>query len=189
MVLAAALTFTSCVDWQKRQEQQETKPVEKRVEVTYSIDCTQDVIDALDLVITYKDKGGINSVDTLRDTHWTKTVVHDMVPAKAGLIWSVTPKPGSSINKDTIDLDAKYAMEYNGRMITRCAYLFYYPNFPVSRLETLCDLINLQRASSLSKDDLYECNIIMPYGENENRPIDAEDQELKIGYCNWEDDQ
>lgn len=181
LMLAAALTFASCVG------KQETQQIERRLEVNYTVKCSQDLIDALDLVVTYKDKGGINSTDTVRDTLWTKTVVHDVIPAKVGFDWSVTPKSAAKHGKDTLNLVADLSLSYNGASWRR-PYMFTYLDFPTSRLETLCDLINLQRENmhALDKNNQYfdPCYIIRPCRQNEIG-IDG----LMTEIAHWNDDK
>lgn len=176
-MLAATTIFTSCIDLPKQQANQE----EMQVEVKYAVKCTQDVLDAVDLVITYKDKGGVNATDTVRDTLWTKIVVHDTVPAKAALNWSLVPKPDCKLNKDTVDLDATYSMWYNGKVLGRGAYMLSYRDFPVSRLQTLCDFINLERANYVDHSEkgchYYPCYVIKP----------GLFQDLEADIADWDD--
>jgi hypothetical protein len=179
LMLMAATVFTSCIDLPKQQANQE----KMQVEVKYAVNCSQDVLDAVDLVVIYKDKGGANATDTVRDTLWTKIVVHDEVPAKAGMNWSITPKPDSKLKKDTLDLNATYSMWYNGRVLDRGAHILTYRDFPVSRLQALCDFINLQRANFVEVKHMGENSYYSPCYVIRSGLF----QDLESDIANWED--
>lgn len=159
-MLMTATVLTSCGNQQEnRQDEQEVKPEKMPVSVTYEIRCSQDVVDALDMVITYKDKGGINATDTLRDTIWTKTVVNEVIPVKIGLSWSLSPKSADKITKETFeDLAASYSIMRNGEVssnhtIARDNLFHYYPSykdFPASKLSNLCDYENYEHTLVLT---------------------------------------
>jgi hypothetical protein len=167
LMLMTATILTSCgklqESWQDEQENnQEVKPEKRQVSVTYEIKCSQDVVDALDMVITYKDKGGINATDTLRDTIWTKTVVNEVIPVKIGLSWSLSPKSADKITKETFeDLAASYSITRNGEVssnhtIARDNLFHYYPSykdFPASKLSNLCDYENYEHTLRLNNHD------------------------------------
>ena len=182
--IIAALALCSC---DSRQEQS----IERRTVVTYTVKFSQDAFDAIDMVLTYKDKGGINAVDTVRDTLWTKTVVLDVLPAKVGLNWSVSPKAASHIGKDSLDLCVTYAMDYDGRTICGGLPFISYHKFPTSRLATLCDYINLKRenlAQGRSKKYVYHpCFILSEWPKGEE-PINAEEGELRSDMAPWLDE-
>lgn len=165
LMLMTATILTSCgklqESWQDEQENnQEIKPEKRQVSVTYEIKCSQDVVDALDMVITYKDKGGINATDTLRDTIWTKSVVNEVIPVKIGLSWSLSPKSADKITKETFeDLAASYSITRNEKgfsdfpFIGRGNLFHYYPSykdFPASKLSNLCDYENYENTLKLT---------------------------------------
>lgn len=165
LMLMTATVLTSCGNLQEnRQDEQENnleiKPEKRQVSVTYEIKCSQDVVDALDMVITYKDKGGINATDTLRDTIWTKTVVNEVIPVKIGLSWSLSPKSADKITKGTFEnLAASYSITRNEKgfsdykFIARDNLLHYYPSykdFPASKLSNLCDYENYENTQALT---------------------------------------
>lgn len=174
-MLMTATVLTSCGNWQDEQESnQEIQPEKRQVSVTYEIKCSQDVVDALDMVITYKDKGGINATDTLRDTIWTKTVVNDVIPVKIGLSWSLSPKSADKITKETFeDLAASYSITRNKEgsseytFIVRDNLFHYYPSykdFPASKLSNLCDYENYEHTLVLSNHDYVNslCYMLKP---------------------------
>ena len=165
LMLMTATILTSCgklqESWQDEQENnQEIKPEKRQVSVTYEIKCSQDVVDALDMVITYKDKGGINATDTLRDTIWTKTVVNEMIPVKIGLSWSLSPKSADKITKETYEnLAANYSItkieegSSEQMFIARGNLFHYYPSykdFPANKLSNLCDYENYEHTLVLT---------------------------------------
>ena len=179
LMLMTATILTSCgklqESWQDEQENnQEIKPEKRQVSVTYEIKCSQDVVDALDMVITYKDKGGINATDTLRDTIWTKTVVNEVIPVKIGLSWSLSPKSADKITKETFeDLAASYSITRNKEgssdhmFIVRDNLFHYYPSykdFPASKLSNLCDYENYEHTLVLSNHDYVNslCYMLKP---------------------------
>lgn len=181
LMLMTATVLTSCgklqESWQDEQENnQEIKPEKRQVSVTYEIKCSQDVVDALDMVITYKDKGGINATDTLRDTIWTKTVVNEVIPVKIGLSWSLSPKSADKITKETFeDLAASYSITRNGEVssnhtIARDNLFHYYPSykdFPASKLSNLCDYENYEHTLVLSNHDYVNslCYMLKPIAD------------------------
>ena len=157
------VALSSCGD---KLGNKEMKQVERQSTVTYTINSSQDLIDAIDLVVTYKGKGGINVSDTISDTVWTKTVVNDMVPVKVGLSWSVLPKVDSKISKDSLDLRATYVIECNEVTDTMNEWLdfIWLKKFPASKLGALCDLENHKQDYARTKGGPYEtpCFIIAP---------------------------
>lgn len=180
---ALLLVVTSCFNpkgWQEQQEQQE----KKRVEVTYYVNCSQDMIDAIDLVVTYKGKDGVNLRDTVRDTLWKKTVVHDVIPAKVALNWSLTPKPADVIHKDTLELRAYYSMTYNDIVMNQQCPMLWYKDIPASRLQALCDLVNLERENLLSRPE--KKNHYWPGGVIKSGIY--QDLEVDEIYFSWDDE-
>ena len=160
-MLMTATILTSCGKLQESwQDEQEVNPEKRQVSVTYEIKCSQDVVDALDMVITYKDKGGINATDTLRDTIWTKTVVNEMIPVKIGLSWSLSPKSADKITKETYEnLAANYSItkieegSSEQMFIARGNLFHYYPSykdFPANKLSNLCDYENYEHTLVLT---------------------------------------
>lgn len=159
VMLTASLALTACRHRQE-QEQEPTQQVKRQVEVTYKVKCNQDVMDAVNVVVTYKDKGGINATDTVRDSVWTKTVVSDVVPFKVGMRWALSAKPVSQIAKDSLQLRIKYAIECQDCPIQPSEMVtFNYSNFPASKLAGLCDYETLQHDRYW--DGPYGCRMIV----------------------------
>ena len=73
-----------------------------------TIEASQDLIDACDIEITYKGKGGINTVDTITSTEWHKIIVNDSFPVKIGMVdLRYLVKPGFKPDKDFYDLECQ----------------------------------------------------------------------------------
>ena len=97
----AAITLTACG---QKQQQEETEK-EVALKVTYSIQCSEDLMDLCDLVVTYKGDDGVNTVDTITanpaDTtsviEWSKTVKTTMIPVKIGFDYTFVPKTDTLI--------------------------------------------------------------------------------------------
>lgn len=169
-MLMAAMTLTSCVGGegfkQLQKERQESEKEKCPVTVTYTINCTQDVVDAIDMVIKYKDKGGTNATDTIRDTVWTKTIVNDYIPVKIGLDWSLAPKPADKITKDTFDeLNITYSITLQSTEPCRPAADNYpiisYRDFPASKLADLCDFANYEQTVARNHHDWnFSCFLV-----------------------------
>lgn len=178
VILVTSLVLTSCGE-------QQTEQVKCPVEVTYTVKCKYDLMDAINLVVTYKDKGGINASDTVRDSIWTKTVVSDVIPFKVGLTWNVSPKPIHQIPKDTLNLYALYSIEckeFTNRpvmpMFRPEKPMFNYRDFPVSKLATLCDYINLKQNNYL-EESKYSTSLIIANPDS--------DHGLDIKWVRWDD--
>lgn len=106
MMLVAAMALTSC-----DQQQAETNE-EVPLKVTYSINCSRDLLDLCDMVVTYKGDDGVNVVDTIKaypadsaltQYNWSKTVSTHQIPVKIGLDYTFVPKT------DTLLTDLPYA--------------------------------------------------------------------------------
>ena len=62
IMLAATILLTSC----GQQQQAETEK-EVPLKVTYSIDCSRDLLDLCDVVVTYKGDDGVDVIDSFLD--------------------------------------------------------------------------------------------------------------------------
>lgn len=94
MTLVAAITLSSC---SKQQDKSET---EVPLKVTYTLDCSRDLLNLCDLVITYKGDDGANAIDTITATPgdttevqtWTTVVETHQIPVKIGFDYNLVPK-------------------------------------------------------------------------------------------------
>ena len=104
IMMLAAMALTSC--GQKQAEE------EIPFKVTYSIDCSRDLLSLCDLVVTYKDENGTNVIDTLSaspdDTTdvktWTREIGVNIIPAKIGVDYNLVPRA------DTLAIDRPKAL-------------------------------------------------------------------------------
>ena len=143
-----ATTYKDIKDYEHRKEP---------TTITYKVWCSQDFIDAIDMVVTYKGKGGINLTDTIRDTTWVKTIVNDSIPVKIGLDWTLVPRSDRKITKEYFDdLTAGYFIECKEAAFeVGNTIIGQNKNFPVSKLEAFCELHNFRH-----KDVSKACNIL-----------------------------
>ena len=109
MALAAAIMLTSC--GKKQAETEQDVPLK----VTYTIDCSRDLLSLCDLVVTYKGDDGVNVTDTITGTPgdttevqtWTKVVATHKVPVKIGYDYNLVPKGDTlTIDRPTASLHA-----------------------------------------------------------------------------------
>ena len=105
IMMLAAMVLTSCAQKQAKTEE------EFPLRVTYSIDCSDDLLNLCDLVVSYKGEDGANVIDTITATPdvstgrqlWTKVVATHKVPVKIGLDYTFVQKA------DTLIAENKYA--------------------------------------------------------------------------------
>ena len=105
-MMLAAMVLASC--GQKQAEITNEVPLK----VTYSIDCSRDLLALCDMVVTYKGDDGVNVVDTIKANPadsvltqtWSKTVSTHQIPVKIGLDYTFVSKT------DTVLTDRPYAM-------------------------------------------------------------------------------
>ena len=106
MMLVAAMVLTSCGN--KQTETEKDVPLK----ITYSIECSRDLLDFCDMVVTYKGDDGVDVVDTITanpgdSTYWktwNKEVQTHKVPVKFGLDYTFVQKV------DTLIIDQPYAI-------------------------------------------------------------------------------
>ena len=113
IITLAAIALTSC-----GQQQDETEK-EVPLKVTYTIECSQDLMNLCDMVVTYKGDDGINVVDTITATPadtigvltWTKTVGTHEIPAKIGFDYTFVQKTETPIDENKyVSLTARYSI-------------------------------------------------------------------------------
>ena len=105
MMLVAAIALTSCGDKQQAENENEVP-----LKVTYVIECSRDLLDLCDVVVTYKGDDGANAVDTIKAAPtdstetktWTKTVGTHKIPVKIGLDYTFVQKADTLPGKDRI---------------------------------------------------------------------------------------
>ena len=111
IMMLAAMVMTSC----GQQKQTETVK-EYPLKVTYVIECSKDLLNLCDVVVTYKGDDGANVVDTITADPddpawmqtWTKTVGTHQVPVKIGFDYTLVQKTDTLISdREWISLTAK----------------------------------------------------------------------------------
>ena len=100
LTLMGVMAITSCTEDAKKGD---------RLTTMLIIESSQDLIDVCDIQITYKGKGGVNTIDTITTTKWHKIIVNDSFPTKIGLVvLRYLVKPGFKPTKDFYDLECSY---------------------------------------------------------------------------------
>ena len=110
IMLVATIVLTSCGH---KAETEEEVPLK----ITYSIDCSEDLLELCDLIVTYKGDDGANVVDTITAAPadstgrhvWTKVVGTHKIPVKIGLdpVLQLKSDTSFTIGHPTAWLDAK----------------------------------------------------------------------------------
>ena len=98
VLLIAALTFNSCGS---------DEPKEKTtVTATYNMTFSQDLLDACNVIITYKAENGRNVMEPITSPWWTKSVTSDKFPAEFGVMYKFSTKSDAELVKEKYDLEA-----------------------------------------------------------------------------------
>lgn len=100
IMVAAIMALTSCTG---------SNNGEKLTTVIH-LSASQDLLDVCDIEVTYKGKGGVDIIDTVRTKIWEKTIVNDSFPTEIGMPkHRYLIKPGFKPTKEKYDL----VLEYN----------------------------------------------------------------------------
>ena len=103
LTLISVMVLTSCYEQQSNKGDQLTTMMK--------VEASKDLIDVCDIEITYKGKGGFNTIDTISATEWYKIVVNDSFPTKIGVLgFRYLIKPGFKPTKDKYNLDLRWSM-------------------------------------------------------------------------------
>ena len=98
VLLIAALTFNSCGS---------DEPKEKTtVTATYNMTFSQGLLDACNVIITYKAENGRNVMEPITSPWWTKSVTSDKFPAEFGVMYRFSTKSDAELVKEKYDLEA-----------------------------------------------------------------------------------
>ena len=98
VLLIAAMTFNSCGS---------DEPKEKTtVTATYNMSFSQDLLDACNVIITYKAENGRNVMEPITTPWWTKSVTSDKFPAEFGVMYRFSTKSDAELVKEKYDLEA-----------------------------------------------------------------------------------
>ncbi len=184
-MLVAAIALTSCG------KQQDKTDTDVPLKVTYVIDCSTDLLDLCDLVVTYKGDDGANVIDTIsaapadstKTQTWTKTIGTHEIPVKIGFDYTFVQKTDTLLSKDEwVSLTAKCTIIAEKIGIrTGIAFLsentinskrnFYRDFFLMDEdvintrhnLATIIDIYNDRQAYKRGTTDNNTCFIINPH--------------------------
>lgn len=84
-------------------------PSDKKVlTTTIQVNASKDLIAASDIEITYKDRGGIDVIDTITSTSWRKKIDNDSFPTEVGIVnYRMLVKPDAKFDKERCQLGLK----------------------------------------------------------------------------------
>ena len=135
LTLMSCMALTSCIE--KRGEQ---------LTSMLTIESSQDLLDACDIEITYKGKGGIDLTDTITKTKWFKIIVNDSFPTEIGLVnVRYLIKPEYKPIKDSCYLlYCTYELKVKEDMFLAGGKPLYLENVPGNKVVSFLDLINIQ---------------------------------------------
>ena len=187
-MLAVAMVMSSCGQHKQAEAEQEVP-----LKVTYSIDCSKDLLDLCDVVVTYHGDDGVHAVDTITADPspdnpsgvqtWSRTVGTHEIPVKIGFDYTLVQKT------DTLLIDGKNArLTIKGSIIAekigirkRVAHLstevissntsfFVDPTIMDEEvintrrdLATIIDVYNERQAHSRETDVSNTCFIVKPH--------------------------
>ena len=89
---------------------------------TYTINFSQDLIDATSIVVYYKGDDGNVRFEPVTSTTWVKTVTSKKFPAEFAFQIAYSPKDASSLTKDNYNLDVAASIE--GSLNTSGSFYF-----------------------------------------------------------------
>ena len=92
LLIAAALTFTSCGDDEPKEKVTAT--------ATYNMTFSQDLLNACNVFITYKAENGRNVMEAITSTWWTKSVTSDKFPAEFGVMYKFSTKSNAELTQE-----------------------------------------------------------------------------------------
>ena len=165
LTLLGITALTSCVEEGKKGEQLTTM---------LTIESSQDLIDVCDIEITFKGKGGVNTIDTITETTWHRIVVNDSFPVKIGMIrLKYLVKPDFKPTKETYELLCDYTVISKGKDDPNTSYrpLMLY-DVPGNKVASILDLENYLSKDYVARegDPDYYLSSIITVTKAENHP-------------------
>ncbi len=100
LFIVAALTLTSCGDDEPKETVTAT--------ATYNMSFSQDLLEACNVIITYKAENGRNVMEPITSTWWSKSVTSDKFPAEFGVMYQFSTKSDAELVKDKYDLTCTF---------------------------------------------------------------------------------
>lgn len=138
LTVTALMMLSSCIDNTKRGE---------RLTTMLTVNPSQDLLEACDIEVTYKGKGGVDIVDTISDTEWYKIIVNDSFPTQVGVVsFRYLMKPGFKPTKDKYDLTSSFSisLKEQAMYIDTQSYPIYLVDVPGDKVESYIDLYNFR---------------------------------------------
>ncbi len=150
LTLMGVMALTSCIE--KRGEQLTTM---------LTIESSQDLIDACDIEITYKGKGGVNMVDTITTAKWHKIIINDSFPTKVGMVnLRYLVKPGFKPTKDTYNLECEYKITFKEQYQDWGGYWpLKMPDVPGEKVVSFLELKNFQGKDVVDNPNIHNGNV------------------------------
>ena len=146
LVAIIATSLTSCFEQQVKKGERLTSMLK--------VEASKDLIDACDIEIIYKGKGGINTRDTISATEWYKIVVNDSFPTKIGLVtFRYLIKPGFKPTKDTYDLQLNWYMMCKEQSFETRWYPLMLLDVPGDKVESFLDLYNMVAERTIKEEN------------------------------------
>ena len=99
LLITAALAITACGDDEPKETVTAT--------ATYSMNFSQDLLNACNVFITYKAENGRNVMEAVTSTWWTKSVTSDKFPAEFGVMYKFSTKSDAELVQEKYDLSCE----------------------------------------------------------------------------------
>ena len=96
LLITAALAITACGDDEPKETVTAT--------ATYSMNFSQDLLNACNVFITYKAENGRNVMEAVTSTWWSKSVTSDKFPAEFGVMYKFSTKSDAELVQEKYDL-------------------------------------------------------------------------------------
>ncbi len=96
VLITAALSLTSCGSDEPKEKVTAT--------ATYNMTFSQDLLNACNVIITYKAENGRNVIEPVSSTWWTKSVTSDDFPVEFGVMYKFSTKSDAELIQEQYDL-------------------------------------------------------------------------------------
>lgn len=137
LTVTALMMLSSCIDNTKKGE---------RLTTMLTVNPSQDLLEACDIEVTYKGKGGVDITDTISDTEWYKIIVNDSFPTQVGVVsFRYLMKPGFKPTKEKYDLTSSFSISLKEQVAPiGTQYPIYLVDVPGDKVESFIDLYNFR---------------------------------------------
>ena len=148
LTLMGVMAITSCTEDAKKGD---------RLTTMLIIESSQDLIDVCDIQITYKGKGGVNTIDTITTTKWHKIIVNDSFPTKIGLVvLRYLVKPGFKPTKDFYNLECRYRSTCKEQEHRIDYYPLRMPDVPGDKIASILEMENYMHKDTEEREAKQE---------------------------------